>query len=557
MNQVTGGELLVRGLKREGVEIIFSLSGGSIVPIYNACAEHGIRILITRHEHSAAYMADMWGKLTGKPGVCVVTTGPGVLNALSGVATAHFADNPMLFISGHTDASAFDLGPMQEMDHISVARPIVKWSRMVLDGSRIPEYVATAYRHALVGKPGPVHLDIPGDILGGMCDESEAFEIPVHRTRTDADMRPDPALIQKAVSLLHQAERPVVLAGRGVAWSHGEQALRRLTDHTQIPYFSKEDDLGCVSYPHALYAGLGSTRVNPVARRIGMADVVMVLGMQIDFRSGFGRPPFFPSDAKIIRVAEAPEDLGERLPVDVGIVANSRSALLDMIVESKRFEWNREPWISGLNDFEREVRDLWDMAARSDRTPIHPLRLCREVFELMDESDVIVSDGGDVGQWAKIAAHPRHPRNWITVGPILGIGNGIPYAMAAKLARPESRVILISGDGSFGFAGMEYDVASKEKIPFVTVVSTDRYWGIIRHDQIKEFGPERTFGTELGMTRYDKVAEALGGYGELVEDPREIRPAIQRAFDSGLPACINVLTEFTNPYLADNHGVKL
>lgn len=556
MSQVTGGELVVRGLKAEGVQHIFSLSGGSIVPIYNACAEHGIRVLITRNEQSAAYMADAWGKLTGRPGVCVVTTGPAVLNALSGVATAYFADNPMLLISGHTDYATFDLGAMQEMDQIAATRPMVKWSRMVTDRRRIPEYVASAYRQALTGRPGPVHLDLPGDVLDGTCDAAEVSTVAHERSRTASGVRGDPAMIRKAVGLLHQAERPVILAGRGVAWSHGEPALRRFAELTHIPYFSKEDDLGCVSHPHALYAGLGTTRVNPVARRIGLADVVLALGMRVDFRSGFGRPPFFGADARVIRVDEVAEEIGDRLPVDVGIVADCRSALFDLIAEAQRLDWPRPSWIAGLDDAEREVRDLWEKAARSDRRPVHPLRLCREVFEFMNERDVIVSDGGDVGQWAKVAAHPRHPRNWLTVGPILGIGNGIPYAMAAKLARPDARVALISGDGSFGFAGMEYDVAVKEKIPFVAVVSTDLYWGIIRHAQIRDYGPDRAFGTDLGMTRYDRVAEALGGYGEFVEDPREIRPALQRAFDSGVPACINVPTEFTNPYLAENYGVR-
>ncbi|MFQ6040909.1 MAG: thiamine pyrophosphate-binding protein [Candidatus Poribacteria bacterium] len=548
MSQLEGGELVVKVLKEEGVKYIFTLCGGSIIPIYNACLDYDIKVIGVRNEQTASYMADAWGRLTRRPGVCVVTSGPGHTNALTGLATAYLAHSPMILISGHCYLEDIEKDAFQEIDQVGMAAPVTKWSKLTLDVKRIPEYVATAFRQAMSGKPGPVHLSIPRDIMEGKAEESEVTFAPPSKYRSQARIRGDSALIESAVRLLAQAERPAVIAGSGVHWSDANNALKEFIELTQIPLFTKEDEIGCVDGDFPLYFGLASRRNNNVAFKLEQADVVLILGLRLDSRSLYGQPPFFGENMKLIRVDLTSEELGRNREHEIGIVGDMKSVLSDMIEAARKINsWGKTAWLPELRAAREQCLARWDEIRRSDAKPVHPLRLCHEIEKILGAEDTLVTDGGDIGQWAKVAFYSRHPGHWLTVGAIGGVGCGIPFALAAQLARPQHRAILLSGDGSFGFGAMEFDIAVKNNIPIVAVLSNDRYWGIIRHPQIARYGEERAIGTELGFTRYDKIVEALGGYGEFVENPADIAPAIERALDSGAPACVNVMTEFANP----------
>jgi len=552
MPKLEGGELVVRVLKEEGVKYLFTLCGGSILPIYNACLDYGIKVIGVRNEQTASYMADAWGRLTRQPGICVVTSGPGHTNALTGLATAYLAHSPMMLISGHCYLEDIEKDAFQEIDQVSMAAPVTKWSKMAPDVKRIPEYVATAFRQATSGKPGPVHLSIPRDIMEGKVDESEVSSVQPAGYRSTARIRGDYELIRKGVKLLSQAEKPVVIAGGGVHWSNASAELKQFIELTHIPLFTKEDEMGCVFEQFSYYFGLASRRNSEVAFKIEEADVVLILGLRLDSRSSYGQPPFFGKTSKIIRVDVTPEELGKNRQLEVGIVGDMKSVLEDMLEASRQVDsWGKTAWLDELQKARHQFWQRWDAVRHSEGKLVHPLRLCHEVEKFLRPDDTLVTDGGDIGQWAKVGFYSRHPGHWVTVGAIGGVGCGIPFALAAKLARPLHRTILLSGDGSFGFGAMEFDIAVKNNIPIVAVISNDKYWGIIRHPQIARYGKDRTIGTSLGFVRYDKIVETLGGYGEFIEDANDIAPAIQRALDSGLPACVNVMTEFANPIYSD------
>ena len=548
MSQLEGGELIVKVLKEEYVKYIFTLCGGSIIPIYDACINYDIKVIGVRNEQTASYMADAWGRLTGQPGVCAVTSGPGHTNALTGLATAYLAHSPMILISGHCYLEDIEKDAFQEIDQVGMAAPVTKWSKLVTDVKRVPDYVATAFRQATSGKPGPVHLSIPRDIMEGKVEESEVKFVPSAKYRSQARIRGDAELIRNAVYLLAKAKKPAVIAGAGVHWSNAGETLREFIEMTQIPLFTKEDEMGCVSENFPFYFGLASRRNNDVSFKLEEADVVLVLGLRLDSRSLHGQPPFFGEKMKLIRIDLTPEELGKNREHEIGIVGDMKSVLLDMTAEAQKIDaWGCQGWLSELQTAREQFFERWDEIRHSDSQPVHPLRLCYEIGKVLGAENTLVTDGGDIGQWAKVAFYERHPNHWLTVGAIGGIGCGIPFALAAQLARPQNRTILLSGDGSFGFGAMEFDIAVKNNIPIVAVLSNDKYWGIIRHPQIAKYGENRAIGTELGFTRYDKIVEALGGYGEFVEHPNDIVPAIKRALDSGVPACVNVITEFANP----------
>ncbi|MBC8229258.1 thiamine pyrophosphate-binding protein [bacterium] len=548
MSQLEGGELIVKVLKEEGVKYIFTLCGGSIIPIYDACLDYGIKVIGVRNEQTASYMADAWGRLTRQPGVCAVTSGPGHTNALTGLATAYLAHSPMILISGHCYLEDIEKDAFQEIDQVGMAAPVTKWSKLVTDVKRIPDYMATAFRQATSGKPGPVHLSIPRDIMEGKVEESEVTFMPPAKYRSQARIRGDSELIKAAVQLLTQAEKPAVIVGGGVHWSDANAELKEFIELTQVPLFTKEDEMGCVAENFPFYFGLASRRNNDVAFKLEEADVVLVLGLRLDSRSLYGQPPFFGEKMKLIRVDLTPEELGKNREHEIGIVGDMKSVLVDMIEEARKINsWGRTAWLAELRTARENFFKAREKIRHSDAQPVHPLRLCHEIEKFLGTQNTLVTDGGDIGQWAKVAFYSRHPNHWLTVGAIGGVGCGIPFALAAQLARPQHRTILLSGDGSFGFGAMEFDIAIKNNIPIVAVLSNDEYWGIIRHPQIARYGEERAIGTELGFTRYDKIVEALGGYGEFVENPNEIGPALERALDSGVPACVNVMTEFANP----------
>ena len=528
MAEINGGRLLAKALKQEGVECIFGLPGGQIDSIFQGCKDEGIRVIDTRHEQAAVFMAEGWSWITGKAGVAVATAGPGVTNAVTGIWNAQGKGSPIIVLGGKAPIGVFEMGAPLDMDSLSLANTVTKWARAGYETKRVGEYVSMAFRHALSGRPGPTYLEFPQNILDAKLEETE-ITLP-RDYRTTARPQGDPPLVKQAVELLLGAERPLIIVGGGVWWSQAEKELQEFIELTNIPVTG-----GPWGIPgdHPLrLSGRGGTQG---------ADVVFVLGTRIDSRLRYGRPPMFSEDGKWIQVDIEPSEIGHNRPIDIGITGDVKAVLKQMIEEAGGRRQGRKelPWVDECREQAKRQQEQLEPLMNSDNVPIHPARLCKEIRDFIDRDATIVIDGGETSLWGFSIIRNYEPGHLLGVGPTGTIGIGTSYAMAAKIAKPDKQVLLLSGDGSFGMNVMEFDTMVRHKLPIVAVINNDSGWGMIVHLQEAK-GLDRVVGTELDFVRFDKVVEALGGYGELVEKPEDIRPALERAFASGKPACINV-----------------
>ncbi len=535
---MNGARLLVRGLKQEGIDQIFSLSGDHINPIYDACLDFQVRIIDTRHESAAALMAEAWARATGKPGVFVVTGGPGHTNAVTGLASAFLQGCPVLAISGAPESFLKDRGAFQDLDQLSLVRPITKWAAVVTDARQIPEYLATAFREALSGRPGPVHLTIPIDILS-----RDTVPAPLPLAEGDvpqASLQPEPDLVGKAMTLLREAERPILIAGSGAWWAQASSELQRFVELTRIPLFTIGLSRGLVSDDHPLCFGYADPLLNGTAREFVDADVICILGKRMDYRLAFGGARLFNPKARIIQVDIHPAEVGRNREVEVGIVADARSFLAACLARAEE-PWPERSWLHHLSGVLQSWRTSLRPGEESGESPIHPLRLCRELREVLPPEATVAIDAGDFMQWARMALPARQPGRWLRLGPLGTLGAAIPFGIAAKLARPREPVVVVTGDGGFAYHGFELHTALRHDLPIVVVIGNDGAMGMEKQIQTALYGPDRVIGCELGRVRYERVVEALGGHGECVEQPDEIRPALLRAFAAGRPACVNVM----------------
>jgi acetolactate synthase-1/2/3 large subunit len=544
MEKVEGGRLVVEALKKEGIKYLFSLCGSSINPIYDACLDAGIKIIDTRHETAAVFMADIWSRITGEPGVSAVTSGPGHTNSLTGLATAWKAHSRVIAISGNYETAHDEMGAMHEMDQIALTRPITKWSKLITDAASIPKYMTIAFRQVMSGIPGPVHLSIPQDLLLKKVETPAVEESEPRHFRTETLPAGNPALIDQAAQLLLSAHKPAVLVGGGVLWSKAGPALKAFAEMYQVPIFSMGLGRGVLPENHPLSFGYASARLNGAANAFREADVILFVGQRLNFRIAYGLVPAFNPEAKFIEIDLDAEEIGRNRALEIGIVGDARLVLQQLTeAAASDLPLTRGDWIARVRSYQHELLDTWNPWLESSAKPIHPLRLCSEVERLVDHNTTLVLDGGDIMQWARGSIPAYGPAQVIDSGPMAAISMGIPFSIGAKLARPEAKVILLSGDGSFGFHTMEFSTAVRHGTPFVAVIGNDCAWGMIKNDQVGLYGDRRVVGTELGLIRYDKVVEDLGGYGELVQEPDEIGPALGRALASGVPACINVVIE--------------
>jgi len=532
MAEISGGRLAAKMLKAEGVEYIFSLVGGHIYTLYDGCVDEGIRVIDVRHEAAAAHMAEGYALVTGKTGVAVVTAGPGFTNSLTGLANATVANSPILLISGHSPLGGFDTGTLQDLNQIDIVKPLTKLSRMIFETERIPDYVAMAFRHAPAGRPGPTYLEIPIDVFNRRVDETKVA-MP-ERYRTEARPAGDPEAIEKALDLLAKAERPVVVAGSGVWWSQAHDALKAFVEKSGIPVFTRNNGRGAISDKHPLCFGASALS------GLFKADAALIVGTQFDFTLASGK---FPEALRVIRVDIEQTAIGHNRGIDVGIVGDARCVLEQLIdgVASKKYD----AWTATLAASKTQRAEKLRPFMESNQRPIHPLRVCREMSKFIDEDTIVTIDGGDIGAFGSMVlptyAPGQHLANGASTFGCLGVG--LPYALAAKLAHPNKKVMMLIGDGSFGLNGMEFDTALRHNLPFVCVISNDGCWGMIKHGIQDVIPDERIVGCDLPVRRYEKIVEVLGGYGEYVEDPDQIAPAIERAFASGKPACVNVATD--------------
>ncbi|MGB1880181.1 MAG: thiamine pyrophosphate-binding protein [Gammaproteobacteria bacterium] len=530
---VHGGQLAARALKEAGVECIFTLSGGHVMAIYDGCLDEGIKVVDVRHEQAAVHAADAWSRLNpGKIGCAVLTAGPGVTDGVTGVANAWRANSPILVIGGQGPFNNLRRGSLQEMDHVAVMRPISKWADTCYDTHRIPDYIEMAIRHAVSGNPGPAFLEIPMDVLAG---EVELKDVRMPRIRTEPALQlPAKGDIEAALEILASAERPVMMVGTSVKWSNASAAVQRFIEAVHIPTFVNGMGRGTVrpGTPELL------NRVRKEA--IGQCDVFICAGVLLDFRLGYGRT--IPADARIIQLDIENELIGTNRSADAAVVGNLSAAFDGMLEAASASKPDFSAWRDQLAAREAELEAAFSAELDSDEVPIDPLRLCREIRDFVADKDVIlIGDGGDiVAQASKVLPVPAE-NCWMDPGPLGTLGVGMPFALAAQLARPDQRVLIIYGDGAFGLNGFEYDTAVRFNLPIVGIVGVDAAWGQMARPQVQVYGEDRLVATKLNYTRYDKIVEAMGGHGEYCERPEEIGPALERAFASGKPALVNVV----------------
>jgi acetolactate synthase-1/2/3 large subunit len=523
------GELVALALARAGVTHLFTLNGGHIWPILTGATEHGIRIIDVRHEQSAVFAAEGWAKVTRQCGVAAVTAGPGVTNSASALAQAQSGDSPIFVIGGRAPAARWGMGSLQEMDHIEVVRSLTKKAETLVSPEEAYGLAAECMRTALSRRTGPVFMDVPLDIFFGAADVPEATE---HLTR-DLGPTPDLDLVEHAARLIRQAARPAVIAGGSVWWSHAEAELRALVEAAHLPLSVNGMARGMLPPGHPMFF--------PRARgpALGEADVIVVVGALLDFRLNYGQPPVFAEDARLVFIDV--DGFRKNRACDVAIYGDLKAALAALAV-AVRGAAERVTWLDRLREAEASSRSRDELMRRSDSSPVHPARLIAEVDRFADPDAILVGDGGDFISFAGRLIERPKPGLWIDPGPFGCLGSGPGYAMAAKLAHPDRQVLLLSGDGAFGFSAMEFDTMVRHRIPVVCVVGNNGIWALEKHPMMSMLGV--SIAADLGrQTRYDKVVEALGGHGELVDRPDQIRPALERAFKSGLPACVNVICD--------------
>ncbi len=535
MAHVHGGRIIAKALKAENVPYIFTLCGGHVMPIYDGCIDEGIRTIDVRHEQTAAHAADGWARVTGQPGVAVVTAGPGLTDAVTGVASAFRAHIPMVIFGGQGPRPFADMGSLQDMNHVELMRPITKWSVAVPEGRRLAEYVSMAFRIATTGLPGPVFLEVPLDQLFNYYDEAD-IPFPA-QYRTEATAAGDPEYVQRAFDLLRKAERPIALVGSQLRWSRRRAVYPKFVETFGMPIYV--NGLGRGSLPPDNPYFFSLTRKDALRN----ADVVLIFGTPLDFRLGYGRESHFNPQSAIIQVDLDGGEIGRNRPIEVGIVGDTGHVMeqLTTLAEAGKYSAAMiKPWVDDLRQRERKKWEGMQAEMNSDATPINPMRACREIAEAVGKNVIAIGDGGDFVATAASILKIHEQGHWLDPGPLGTLGVGPGYAMAAKLAKPDNPVVIIYGDGSFGLHGLEFEAMVRQKINVVGIIGNDAAWQQIRRGQIQMYGEERAVATALNFTHYEKVVEALGGHGEYCERPEQIRPAIERAIAAGKPALINI-----------------
>lgn len=543
MAAMKGGELLLKCLAQEKVRTIFAVPDVAYNTVLGKLKDYGVRLVPPRHEAAAAHMADGWSRVTGEPGVCMAGAGPGTANLLSGIITANSEGSPVVAITAGCDSRAIypDRGGVfQYADQPRLYEGATKWNACVSNWKRIPEMVQKAFRIATSGKPGPVQLDIPEDVLYADVDESLVTLASPERYRATHPLTADPSLVKEAAALLTAAELPAIYIGGGVRHSGAWAEVRRLAEHLACPVLPGPSARGLIPEDHPLCfvpVSRGATALRQ------QADLVVLVGTQLGQLENYGRPPMWgsPEQQKVIQIDVSPEMIGRNRPVDVGLVGDAGATLAALLEEVEALTPPRSP-SERLDEF-RHLTDEWEkgLAALARETaPVHPARLMTEVARFFPRDGILVQDGGMTALFCFQYLRVFEPRSFLWTSKFGHLGAGVPYAIAAKLAQPQRPVVLVTGDSAFGFNIQELETAFREKAPFVCVVSCDYRWGMEAPGQILTLGRDNLVGLDHSRARYDKVAEGFGCFGAFVNDPAQIRPALDAAVKSGLPAVIQV-----------------
>jgi thiamine pyrophosphate-dependent acetolactate synthase large subunit-like protein len=525
--QVHGGRLVAKRLKAHGVTKLFTLSGGHLFSIFDGCREEGIDLVDVRHESAATFAAEGWAKVTRQPGVAALTAGPGVTNGMSAIASAQQNGSPILVLGGRAPAMRWGQGSLQELDHVPFVRPLTKLATTAAATAEIPGLIDDALTAAVTAHSGPTFIDFPMDVV--FMEAAPAGE-PAPLPDPAGGPVPD---IARAAALLRDAERPVIMAGTNLYWGHGEDALLALAQELGIPVFLNGLARGCVPADHELFFAR--------ARSNGLkgADVALVIGVPMDFRLGFGQS--FGEETELVVIDRA-EPLREHPRPVAAELYGSVPGILDALRTEVRDGADTGLWVSALRAAEDEKRAAERAEFDDDRAPLHPMRLYRELGEVIDRDAIVIGDGGDFVSFAGRVVDTYQPGCWLDPGPFGCLGCGPGYALAAKVAHPDRQVVLLLGDGAFGFSAMEFDTLARHGVNVVGVMGNNGIWALEKHPMEFLYGYSVAADLRPG-TRYDQVVAALGGHGELVERPADLKPALERAFSAGLPALVNVLTD--------------
>jgi len=525
-----GGRLIARRLKAHGVTKLFTLSGGHLFSIYDGCRAEGIDLVDVRHESAAAFAAEGWAKVTRRPGVAAVTAGPGVTNVMSALAGAQQSHSPMLVLGGRAPAWRWGQGSLQEIDHVPFVRPVTRFAATAETTAEMPGLVDEALATSLRAHSGPTFLDFPLDHVFSEAEEPEAG--PPLPDPADGP-EPDGDALVRAIALLREAERPVIMAGSNLYWAHGETALRALAEERGIPVFLNGLARGCVPADDAIaFSRARSTALKG-------ADVALVVGVPMDFRLGFGQS--FGEETEIVAIDRA-EPVHEHPREPAAELYGGVAAILDALRTASRGGADTGAWVAALRKEEDERRAGEAAELADERAPLHPMRLYGELRTVLDRHAIVIGDGGDFVSYAGRIMDSYEPGCWLDPGPYGCLGCGPGYALAAKLAHPGRQVVLLVGDGAFGFSGMEFDTLARHGVDVVAVMGNNGIWALEKHPMEFLYGYSVVADLRPG-TRYDELVAALGGHGELVERPADLRPALVRAFEAGRPALVNVLTD--------------
>lgn len=534
MALVSGNELFGQALARQGVDTMFYIMGGPINDALLAAMKQGVRGIDVRHEQAAAMMAHAYARVRARPGVCLGASGPGTINLTTGLANALVDCAPVVAFGGASPLSAFQTGAFQEIDQLSVMKPVTKYADRVHETRRIPEYVDMAFRQAQSGKPGPVFLDLPGDLLYQQVDEDKVYWPAAPSKRVQSRPAASADAIAEVLARLRSARRPIVLSGSGVLWSQASEALQAFVEATGIPFYTTPQGRGAIAEDHRYFYG----QARSTAFRD--ADFVLVVGTRLNFVFSGGRPPRVSKDAVFARIDIDPlEACSQR--VDIGITGDART-VLEQLVGALRGSITPDAfagWRETLVAIEKKRAPEAEDKLATDQLPIHPLRLCKEVRDFIDRDTILCVDGQEILNYARQSIPSHRPGHRLNSGPFGTMGVGLPFAVGAKAGKPHSKVVVLHGDGSFGLNAMELDTAVRHKLPVLVVISLNGGW-TADPDQVKP-------GRNLGYTRFDKMAQALGCHGEYVEQPADIRPALERAaaaVESGQTAVVNVVTDW-------------
>ena len=541
-NVISGGHLVARALRNEGVDTIFTLCGGHIIDIYDGCIDEGVRIVDVRHEQTAAHAADGYARQTGKLGCVVTTAGPGCTNAVTGIATAFRSESPVLHIGGQSSLTQHKMGSLQDLPHVDMMTPITKFASGVFSTERVADMVSMAARECFNGAYGPSYLEIPRDILDREIPLESAVIPEPGSYRASVRSIGDPADIEKLADILVKSERPAVLFGQQVWSSGGHRDAINFVRSLDIPAYMNGASRGMLPNddPHHF----DRTRRDAFSN----SDVILIVGTPFDFRMGYGKR--ISNKATLIQIDQSYATVGKNRDISMGL-AGDPGAILAATEQAASARMDkgatqaRQKWMAELREIEvTKLAKLMPMFT-TDQNPIHPYRLAWEINEFLGEDTIYIGDGGDIVTISAQAVRPRNPGQWMDPGALGSLGVGTGFSMAAKLANPDKEVMCLYGDGSFGMTSFDMETAQRFGAPYLAVVGNNSAMNQIRYGQITKYGAERgNVGNKLGDIPFSKFGEMIGGYGEEVHEAREIQPALQRAREAiaktGKCAVVNV-----------------